>query len=520
MLSSKISINDPSVLKKKILAFKVTLQEKDDQIQNLESENSRLNEIINLLRNKQYAQKSEALKSDQLGLFNEAEAIEAEEGENSRLLEVKSYRRGQPKRKPLPDHLPREEVVIELEEKDRKCNEGHKLKEIGEETSEQLDIVPAKIKVIKTIRKKYACPKCEDTVKTAPLPPAPIPKSMATAGLLSFILICKYVDGLPLYRVVEILKRSGVTISRGTMASWMIKVGQLLQPIWNLLEEKLLESSYLSCDETRVQVLKEEGKKATSLSYMWVRCRSGPNIKPIILYDYAPSRSGKVATELLSGFKGYLQVDGYGGYNEVCAQEDILRVGCWAHVRRKFYEAFKASKKGQGKAKEVLLLIKTLYQVESECQKKKALERYEYRQAKAKPILDGIRQWLDENKDSVPPKSLLGEAMGYLDKEWPHLIRYLEDGRIQIDNNHVENAIRPFAIGRKNWLFSDTVGGAESSAVIYSLVQTARANGQDLYSYFNHILQEIPKAKQVEAFEALLPYKVNLKAIALEDPLK
>ncbi len=496
------------------------ITKKDDQIQYLEGENSRLNEVITLFQNKIFSQKSEALNSDQLGLFNEAEATQAEERKNNQSLEVKNYQRGKPKRKPLPEHLPREEVVIELDGKDRQCDEGHELKVIGEETSEQLDIVPAKITVIKTIRKKYACPKCEATVKTAPLPPAAIPKSMATAGFLSFILICKYVDALPLYRVVEILKRSGIAISRGTLASWMIKVGQLLQPLWNMLEEDLLESTYLSCDETRVQVLKEDGKKATSLSYMWVRCRSGPEISPIYLFDYAPSRSGKVASSLLSGFQGYLQVDGYGGYNEVSAQEGVIRVGCWAHARRKFHEAYQASKKGHGKAEDLLLLIKKLYQVESECEEKTATQRYEQRRAKSNPILDEIRSALDENKGRVPPKSKLGEAYTYLDNEWPNLIRYLEDGRLQIDNNPVENAIRPFAIGRKNWLFSDSVAGAESSAIIYSLVQTAKANGQDLYSYFNHILKELPKAEEAKAFETLLPHQLDPKKIALENPFQ
>lgn len=527
MSSSNLSENDPLDLRKQNLFLQELLKsqndqltKKDDQIQYLEGENSRLSEIITLFQNKIFAQKSEALNSDQLGLFNEAEALQAEERKNNQSLEVKNYQRGKPKRKPLPEHLPREEVIVELDEKDRQCSEGHELKVIGEETSEQLDIVPAKITVIKTIRKKYACPTCEDTVKTALLPPAAIPKSMATAGFLSFILICKYVDALPLYRVVEILKRSGIAISRGTLASWMIKVGQLLQPLWNMLEEDLLESTYLSCDETRVQVLKEDGKKATSLSYMWVRCRSGPEISPIYLFDYAPSRSGKVASRLLSGFQGYLQVDGYGGYNEVSAGEGVTRVGCWAHARRKFYEAYQASKKGQGQAEDLLLLIKKLYQVESECEEKTATERYGLRLENSNPILDEIRSFLNENKGRVPPQSKLGEAYVYLDNEWPNLIRYLEDGRIQIDNNTVENAIRPFAIGRKNWLFSDSVAGAESSAVIYSLVQTARANGQDLYSYFNHILKELPKAEEAKDFEALLPHHLDPKKIALENPFQ
>lgn len=226
-----------------------------------------------------------------------------------------------------------------------------------------------------------------------------------------------------------------------------------------------------------------------------------------MLYDYDPTRSGAVASRLFTGFKGYLQVDGYGGYNEVSRGEGVTRVGCWAHARRKFYEAYQASKRGQGKAKEVLQLVKRLYRVEAGCQEKPAEERHQIREEEARPILDEIREWLDKHKDSAPPQSTLGIAMTYMDKEWPHLKRYLEDGRIQIDNNYVENAIRPFAIGRKNWLFSDTVAGAESSAVIYSLIQTARANGQDLYAYFKHVLNELPKANEIADYESLLPHQ-------------
>jgi transposase len=524
-----LNSNDAAKLKKYIQAQQVLIEEKETRLnqyqselkqyqkQNniLEAEVSHLTEALQLLRQKHFGKSSEAVSSQQLGIFNEAEVEAASLEADS--LEIKSYKRGKPKRKQLPDNLPREEVIIELEGKDRLCpHDGQELTEIGKETSEKLDIIPAQIKVIKTIRKKYACKTCEDFMKTSPVPPEAIPKSLATAGLLAYIAISKYTDGLPLYRLEKILGRIGADISRGTLASWMIRVGELLLPIKNLLNDELLESDYIQCDETRVQVLKEKGKKATSLSYMWVRARWGPENNPIILFDYSPDRSAKTAQSLLEGFKGHLQVDGYDGYNTVCLQEQIIRLACWAHVRRKFSDAFKASKKKHdGKAGKALKFIKLLYKVEEECRGWATQKRYELRQAKSKETVEEFKAWLLEHKDRVPPKTLLGKAIGYALNQWPHLLHYLGDGRLEIDNNLVENAIRPFAIGRKNWLFSDTVAGAEASATIYSVLQTAIANGHDVYSYMRYLLQELPKAKSLEDYEALLPYRVEPQSILI-----
>ena len=493
-----------------------TYQSKSHQLKEsnkqLEKENSHLHELVRLLKHRHFGKKSEVLSKEQLGLFNEAEEVQADAENQSKALsvEIKSHKRGKPKRKPLPDDLPREEVIIDLPEDQRVCGEGHVLKEIGEEVSEKLDVEPMKMKVIRMIRKKYACPCCVDIVKTAPLPPSAIPKSMASEGLLSFIATSKYEDGLPLYRLEQnIFKRVNVDLNRGTMAAWMIRIGEFIQPMINLMDEDLLSSCYLSCDETRVQVLKEKGKTAESRSYMWVRMRDGP--KKIILYDYSPSRGGETARQLLEGFRGYLQVDGYEGYNGVCGAEGVIRVGCWAHARRKFFEAYQASKKGQGKAAEILILIKSLYKIEERIKDLSLEKRYRVRQSESKPILDKIRQWLDDHQTTVPPKSTIGQAINYASNEWTTLIRYIEDGKINIDNNHVENAIRPFVIGRKNWLFSDTVAGAESSARIYSLIETAKANGHIAYTYLRHVLKELPKAGNLSQVEALLPYHLNPK---------
>ena len=396
---------------------------------------------------------------------------------------------------------------MELPPHEQICPEGHELKVIGEDSSEQLDVIPAKLKVIRTIRKKYACTTCQGHVTRAALPKTAIPKSLAGPGLLAYIAVSKYSDGLPLYRQEHIWQRAGITIPRATMAFWMIKVGQLLVPILNLMEEELLAGGYVRVDETRVQVLNEVGKLAESLSYMWVRGRSYPGAPPIILFEYAPSRGGEVAKSLFVDYRGYLQADGYAGYDEICKQEGVIRCGCMAHCRRKFFEARQASAKGAGLAGEALEIIGRLYGIEAAIRDKEIEERHRIRQEEAKPILAEFREWLDAHLNEVPAQSQLGRALGYADNEWSYLMRYLEDGRLSIDNNMVENAIRPFAVGRKNWLFSDSVEGAKASAAIYSVLVSAKLNGHNEYAYFRHLLEKLPYAEKVEDFEALLPHR-------------
>lgn len=348
-----------------------------------------------------------------------------------------------------------------------------------------------------------------------------MPKSNAAPGLLAHIAVAKYVDALPLYRLEHIFKRSHIDIPRNTMAGWMIAVSEKLQPIYNLMEEELLSSDYVCCDETVVQVLKEPGKKAQSKSYMWVRSRHGPQegpiagvkINPIVLFDYDPTRSGTVPNKLLTDFKGYLQVDGYAGYDEVCNRADVTRVGCMAHVRRKFYDVRKASPKQSSAANEVLLLIQKLYKIEEIISEEIIENRFKTRQEQSEPILKEIKTWLTENEKKYPPQGLMGKAITYAQNQWPYVMNYLKYGKLSIDNNFTENRIRPFAIGRKNWLFSDTQAGANASGMIYSILQTARGNGLDPYAYMRHLLTELPLCQTTDQIENLLPHKIDFKIL-------
>jgi transposase len=513
----------PNQLPDDIDALKSLLAEQVARNEQLTTENQRyktqvltLQEQLNLALAKRYAASSEKISPDQVCMFNEAEAaVESAPHADDEII-VPAHTRKKRGRKPLPDNLPRVDVLHELPESERHCDhDGQLLVEIGEVISEQLDIIPAKIQVIRHIRKKYAC-NCGQCIKTAPLPAQPIPRSMASPGLLAHITVSKYQDALPLYRQETILQRIGVDIPRATLASWMIRAGMLIQPLINLLQDRLLAYDIIQMDETTVQVLKEDGKAAQSKSYLWLQ-RGGPPDKPVVLYDYDPGRGAGVPTRLLTGFTGYLQTDGYDGYNAVVAKNKLMHVGCMAHARRKFSDAVKAQgkKKKRGKAHRGLALIQKLYRVEKQARKLDAEDRHACRQQQARPVLGELRAWLDEALLQVPPTSATGKALNYLNREWGKLIRYLDDGRLEIDNNGAENAIRPFVVGRKNWLFSDSIKGVKASANLYSLIETAKANGLEPYAYLRYLFTELPKAGTVEAIEALLPDNLNKDQIKI-----
>jgi len=474
-----------------------------------------LQEQLNLALAKRYAASSEKVSPDQVCLFDEAEIdVEAAPDTDDDVILVPAHKRRKRGRKPLPDNLPRVDMVHEIPESARYCDhDGQLLVEIGEAISEQLDIIPAKIQVIRHVRKKYAC-NCGKTIKTAPLPAQPIPRSMASPGLLAHITISKYQDALPLYRQETILQRIGVDIPRATLANWMIQAGTLIQPLINLMQDRLLAYDIIQMDETTVQVLKEDGKVAQSKSYLWLQ-RGGPPEQPVVLYDYDPGRGAGVPTRLLSGFTGYLQTDGYDGYNAVVVNNKLMHVGCMAHARRKFDEAVKAQgkKKKEGKAYRGLALIRKLYRVEKQARKLDPEDRHARRQQQASPVLDELRAWLDESLPQVPPTSATGKALNYLHNEWSKLVRYLDDGRLEIDNNGAENAIRPFVVGRKNWLFSASVKGVKASANLYSLIETAKANKLEPYAYLRYLFTELPQAETVEAIEALLPGNIDKNQI-------
>lgn len=490
-----------------------------------------LREQVNILLAKRYGRSSEKYDDSghvqlQFSIFDEAEEIESAEPEDP-TPEKEAVPGSTPKRKkrgrrPLPDWLPRVEKIYDLPESERTCDlDGSTLVEIGRESSEQLDIIPAKVQVIRHVHVKYGCPHCRQGIKTAPTPRRPFPKALATAALLAHVVVSKYADGMPLYRQGNILGRAGIDIPRSTLANWMIKAGGLVQPLINLFRDHLLDYGIVQMDETTVQVLKEPNKPATSKSYMWVQ-RGGPPDKQVLLFDYDASRSGSVPIVLLADYKGYLQTDGYSGYLAVAADPDIIHLGCWAHVRRKFDEAVKAIGKGAkgkaGQAGRALALIRKLYAIEKILREEKAdvQTRFIVRNEQARSILTELKSWLDKTLPTVPPKSALGKALNYMANQWPGLLRYLDDGRLEIDNNGVENAIRPFVVGRKGWLFSASVRGVKSSANLYSLIETAKANGLEPFVYLQHIFTQLPLAQTVEDFENLLPWNVDRAALSTD----
>lgn len=520
----------PDQLPDDVDALKSLLAKEAARNEQLTTENQRyqaqvvtLTEQLNLALARRYAASSEKLSPDQIALFDEAELVGAVEPDSDvgdsadEEVTVAAHKRQKRGRKPLPAHLPRIDVVHELPESERCCeHDGKLLSEIGEVVSEQLDIVPAKIQVIRHIRKKYACD-CGECIKTASLPAQPIPRSLASPGLLAHVTVSKYQDALPLYRQQTILERIGIDLPRATLANWMIRAGNLVQPLVNLLEDRLLSDDIVQMDETTVQVLKESGRKAQSKSYLWLM-RGGPPGQKVVRFHYDPGRGAGVAKRLLDGFTGYLQTDGYDGYNAVVAANDLVHVGCWAHARRRFSDAVKAQgrKRKRGKAHRGLALIQKLYRVERQAKKLTPEKRYEHRQRHARPLLDELRTWLDQSLPQVPPTSATGKALHYLHKEWSKLVRYLDDGRLEIDNNLAENAIRPFVLGRKNWLFSDSVKGVKASANLYSLIETAKANGLEPYAYLRYVFTELPKADTVEAIEALLPGNLDQDLLRID----
>lgn len=496
-----------------ICAQEKSLQKKEKSLNAKEKRIRILEEYILSLQQKQFGSSSEKQEVIQAELvFTEAEdSAEAEVPEqvdafSDNPVIVAEHKRKK-KRISIPADLPRVDIIHDLPA-DQKCcpHDGTELKPIGFESHEQLDIIPASVRVLHHKHLKYACPCCEKHIVTASKPAQPIEKSIASPGLLAHIAIQKYADALPLYRQSEIVKRIGVELDTTTLANWMIRCGALVQPLINLLHERILEQPVLHADETRVQVLNEVDKTPQSNSYMWV-LRSTQSLCAAVLYRYEPTRSGKAATELLHDYRGALMVDGYSGYNRVCEQQSITRLGCWAHARRKFIEAQKIQKSGKaGKADQAIAFIQQLYGIEKAIKGKTPEEKYQLRQTQSLPILQKIKTWLDKSLAYAPPQSLIGKALHYLHEQWPKLVRYVESGEYPIDNNAAENAIRPFVIGRKNWLFSTSPKGAVASANLYSVIETAKANGLEPYGYLRKIFTELPQATSLEQIEALLPW--------------
>ena len=447
---------------------------------------------------------------DQQWLFNEAETLaEAARSAPERVL-ILAHERKKPGRKRLSPDLPRIEVVHDLPDHEKVCaKDGTALQRIGEEISEQLDYVPAQVRVIRHIRPKYSCPCCHQGVQIAPTPPTLFPKSLATPSLLAHIVTAKFVDGLPLYRQEAQFERLGVTLGRATMAGWMIRLGGThVVPLINLLNEQMLEQPLIHFDETRLQVLNSD-KAPTADHWIWVRASGAPR-RRIVLFDYDPSRGGAVPKRLLQGYRGILLTDGYEPYDTVAEELKLVHAGCVAHARRKFDEARKATPGDSSHAKAALDFIRELYLIERPLWDREhpltAEERVELRQRRSAPIMERFHTWLETLAPKVLPESRLGKAVHYTLGQWPKLTVFLAHGEVPLDNNRCENAIRPFVLGRKGWLFSDTVHGAMASANLYSLVETAKANGVEPHGYLSRLFERLPHLTTVEHYEAMLPW--------------
>jgi len=480
-----------------------------------------IKERYDLLIFKRFARSAEQLQLDdkQQALFvEEAAATEtAVEEQEEELSEVKSYQRKKGGRKAIDPSIPRVERIIDIPESEKQCACGAVLKRIGEETNEKLHIIPQEIHVVKTIRPKYACPCCEGveeegikpTVKIMPVEPSIIPRGIASPSLLATIMIQKYEDHLPYNRQEIQFERIGVIISRQDMCNWQQHAYTNVKPLFDLLDETLKAGPILQMDETTVQVMGEEGRSDLDKSWMWLR-RGGPPGKTVILYEYRQTRAAYHAKELLKGYSGFLQTDGYEAYNAAIKDmPGIIHVGCFAHARRYFFEASKASKKPQS-AEEGIKFIRKLYYIENEMRAQFTNEEdfVNERKKHAQPVLNDFKKWLLKRAEEVPPTLLLGKAVSYSLSQWDKMVMYLESYHLTPDNNACENAIRPFVLGRKNWLFNKSPKGAESSCGMFSLIQTAKQNGLIPWQYLKALFEKAPYAVSTEDWQNLLPWNI------------
>jgi transposase len=524
-----------------IEAQNLVLKEQKEALGEREQRIEQLLDLITLLKRKRFGPSADRIPADQLKLFDEAE-LEAliaeleEELEQPPAPQAKPSAPAQPKakpvRRPLPEHLPRVERIIDLPEAQKQAM-GSQWTFIGFEESEQLAVIPRQPYVICFKRAKYVpvnedVPGAEQGVLIAPRAPQILPKAIGHSSLIADVVVGKFVDALPLYRQEKIFAREGIDISRQTMAGWMIQLDEKLDPLMAAMKALFYQGRVIHSDETRLQVLNEPGREATQQSYMWVY-RGGPPDRPVLWFQYAETRSGEVPREFL--FPGgeapaagsdpppglYLLSDGYSGYNALAREAGIAgHAACWAHVRRKFVEAA-AGRKHTAAAHQMVALIGTLYAIERVLRNSSPTERKAAREDRSKPILEKIKAWLDEKAPKVLPNGLLGKAIGYALGLWPQLTTFLEDGHIPLDNNVVENAIRPFVVGRKGWLFSGSPRGAHASATLYTLVETAKANGLEPRAYLSFLFERLPEARTPEAIDALLPQNLSTDDLTLDE---
>lgn len=486
-------------------------------IETLSSENAKLQETIRLFLVKKYRPSKESVNPNQLSFFNEIEETANLEIEEPLLTEVKAHYR-KPKKHlmtdKLPENLPVEIVEHTLPEEECVCPEcKNQMHVMGKETREELKIIPAQTLIVKHIRNIYSCRNCEANSDHTPIIKANTPNPVIKGGFASpeaiaHIATQKFVMASPLYRQEQELNHNGILLSRQTMSNWLIKASeQWLTPIYEKLKEKLVEHEVLHADETKVQVLKESGKKAETNSYMWLYRTSGDAKSSIILYEYQPNRKHEHPKNFLENFKGYLHTDGYEAYHKL--PDDIISVGCLAHLRRKFVDALKAIPKDKQKnspAAKAVAYCDKLFEFERSFAKLSNYQRKLKRDELSKPVYDEFYTWLEELY--ALPQSLLGKAVGYSMSQKKYMDRYFLDGRLEISNNRAERCIRKFVIGRNNWLFSNTPNGAKASSIYYSLILTAIENELNPYEYLTWVFRNMPnlgKTGYAANIEELLP---------------
>jgi transposase len=500
--------------------YKLSVELDEERAQRIEQQNLALKyfEQLQLLRRRAFGRSAEKLGEEdrrQLTLFNEAEAIVVARRAEEPRVEVRGHTRAKRGRKPLPPDLPRVETVHDIPEDQKHCACGKALVRIGEEVCEKLEVIPARIRVRRHVRPKYACKACEGSgdeehaaVRIAPKVRQLLPKSIASPALVAYIVVGKFCDGLPLYRQEKQFARIGVELSRQDMANWVLGVFRRLRPLRELFRRAIRGGPKVGIDETTVQVMDEPDRPNTTKSYMWVFL-GGEAGRPVVEFQYHPTRSGKVPLEALKGYQGFIQTDGYEGYTELGRQPGVVHVGCWAHARRKLYEAIQVSKNGSC-ATEAMAHIDSLFRLERSL-RQQTLSPEAFMKARgqqAEPIMKSLRSWLQEQEPRVPPSLTLGKAIAYTVGQWPKLVRYLESPLLGPDNNACEQAIRPFVVGRKNWLLAGSPTGAEASAAWYSFIETAKLNGMEPYLYLCYILSRIPDSDDPEAYRPLLPWNV------------
>jgi transposase len=489
--------DDPGTLKAMLLAERARAE--------------RLEQIIKELQRHRFGRRAETLPEDQLLLgledveqvaaSGEAESEDAAAAERTRCATQRRTNRGS-----LPAHLPRIEMVVDIEDHTCPCCRNA-LHRIGEDRSERLDIIPAQLRVLVVRRPKYACRACEEVVVQAPAPARLIEGGLPTEATVAQVLVAKYADHLPLYRQAQIYARQGITLDRSTLADWVGRAAWLLRPVHERLLMRLKSSTKLFADETTAPVL-DPGRGRTKIGQLWAYARDdrswGGSDPPGVTYVYAPDRKAERPIAHLAGFKGILQVDGYGGYRVLAERGHVQLAFCWAHVRRRFYEL--ASAGPAPIASEALKRIAELYAVETEIRGRNADERCALRQEKSRPLLDELEPWLRAKLGLISQKTKLAEAIRYALSRWDGLTRFLDDGRIDIDSNVVERSIRPIALNRKNALFAGSDGGGEHWAVIASLIETCKLCDVEPQTYLADVITKIVNSHPNSQIDDLLPW--------------